>query len=69
MHGVPVVIMANKQDLPYATSCSNLVKQLDLEKLTRTKNKWFIQSTSALNGDGIYEAMDRLAAMMKENNS
>ncbi|CAF0954341.1 unnamed protein product [Brachionus calyciflorus] len=69
MYGVPVVIIANKQDLPNAMTCSELVQKLDLNKLTRTKNKWFIQNACAVNGEGIYEAMNQMAQMVKENKS
>ena len=67
MYGVPVVIMANKQDLPHAMTCSDLIKLLDLEKLSKTRNRWFVQSTCAVNGDGIYESMKKLSDMIKEN--
>lgn len=32
--GVPVVVLANKQDLPNATSCSQIAEALHLHKLT-----------------------------------
>ncbi len=67
MHGIPVVIIANKQDLPNALNCSELVQKLSLEKLYKTKNKWFIQNASAINGEGIYEAMKQMSDMVKEN--
>ncbi len=66
MHGVPVVILANKQDLPNAMSCTELVRKLGLEKLATTRNKWFIQSTCAVNGDGIFESMKEMSSMVKQ---
>ena len=64
---MPVVIIANKQDLPGALSCGKLVERMELDKLAKTRNKWFIQNACALNGEGIYEAMKQMADMVKEN--
>lgn len=66
MYGVPVVIIANKQDLPNAISCSQLVEKLKLNKLNDTKNKWYVQSACAVTGEGIYEAMSKMADLVKE---
>ena len=63
MRGVPVAIIANKQDLPNAMSPSQLVDKLCLYKLPG--HKWHIQGACAVNGDGIYESMDELATMVK----
>ncbi|RNA07182.1 ADP-ribosylation factor-like [Brachionus plicatilis] len=67
MRGVPVVIIANKQDLPNAMNCSDLIQRLGLEKLSTSQNKWFIQNACAVNGQGIYEAMDQMGTMIKES--
>ena len=67
MHGVPIVVIANKQDLPNAVSCSELIKRLELDKLRNTRNKWFIQSACATSGEGIYESMHKLSDMINEN--
>lgn len=34
MNGVPVVVLANKQDLPNAVSCSQIAQALHLHKMT-----------------------------------
>lgn len=67
MRGVPVVIIANKQDLPGALSCAEVAKRLALDQLKMTKNKWFIQAACAVTGEGIYEAMKEMSDMVKEN--
>ncbi|XP_060554715.1 uncharacterized protein LOC132715682 [Ruditapes philippinarum] len=64
MRGVPVCIIANKQDLPNALSSSSVVDQLNLHKLSN--RKWYVQAACATNGDGIYEGMHQLASMVKE---
>ncbi|KAL8590570.1 hypothetical protein ACOMHN_011006 [Nucella lapillus] len=50
MRGVPVVVLANKQDLPGAASVSEVTDRLELSKLR----------------DGVYEAMKEMARLVKE---
>ena len=64
MVGVPLVILANKQDLPRAATPSDLAVSLGLDKLRN--RKWHVQGTSALSGDGIYEAMKELSTLVKD---
>ena len=64
MNGIPVVVFANKQDLPGAQSPANLIRDLGLETLKG--HDWYIQATSATTGDGLYEGVDALAKMVKE---
>lgn len=64
MVGVPVVILANKQDLPRAATPSDVAMRLGLDKLRN--RKWYVQGTSALTGDGIYDAMKELSTLVKE---
>ena len=64
MHGVPVVVVANKQDLPGAMGTSQVADKLGLHKIR--DRKWFVQGACATNGDGIYEAMGEMARLVKE---
>ena len=64
MVGVPLVVLANKQDLPNACSCSDVAAKLGLPQLKG--RKWFVQSSSAVTGAGLWEGMDELAKMTKE---
>jgi GTPase SAR1 family protein len=64
MQGVPIVIIANKQDLPNSINRTELVEKLKLNEL---KNKWFIQLSSAIKGVGIYESMHKLSDMIKDD--
>lgn len=64
MKGVPVVVLANKQDLPQAATPSDVAMRLGLDKLRN--RKWYVQGTSALSGDGILEAMKELSRLVKE---
>ncbi|XP_033104724.1 ADP-ribosylation factor-like isoform X2 [Anneissia japonica] len=63
--GVPVCVIANKQDLPGALSPSRLGDALSLNKLHG--NPWHIQAAQATTGEGLYEAVDELARMIKKN--
>ena len=64
MAGVPLVILANKQDLPRAVSPADLAGKLGLDKVRN--RKWHIQGTSALSGEGVYHAMQELSTLVKE---
>ncbi|KAL4238198.1 Protein memo1 [Mactra antiquata] len=64
MRGVPVCVLANKQDMPNAMSISKITEQLQLHKLSG--RKWYVQSTCATNGEGIFEGMNQLSVMVKE---
>ncbi|OWF52172.1 ADP-ribosylation factor-like [Mizuhopecten yessoensis] len=65
MRGVPVVVLANKQDLPYAMNTSDIAEKMCLTKLTG--RKWFVQGACAMTGEGIYEGMKEMARLTKEN--
>ena len=62
--GVPLVILANKQDLPGAVSPSDIAAKLDLQ-FVKGRN-WYIQGTNALNGDGLYEAIEKMSRLVNE---
>ena len=64
MAGVPLVVLANKQDLPNAQSPSDIAAKLGLPQMKN--RKWFIQGSSAVTGSGIYEGMGELARLTKE---
>ena len=64
MRGVPVVILANKQDLPGALSPSEVAGKLGMHQMRG--RDWYIQGTCATNGDGLFEGMHELAKLVKE---
>ncbi|XP_033734421.1 ADP-ribosylation factor 3-like [Pecten maximus] len=65
MRGVPVVVFANKQDLPHAMNTAEVADRMCLGKLTG--RKWFVQGACARNGDGLFEGMQEMARLTKEN--
>ena len=48
MTGVPLVVLANKQDLPNAASCSEIAEALHLHKLTNR----YVSSMNGMNVTG-----------------
>ena len=64
MDRVPVVVIANKQDLPRAVRAGELAQKLNL--LQHKENPWHVQEACAKTGDGIYEAVNKLSTMVKE---
>ena len=59
MEDAALLVLANKQDLPNAMTAAEVVDKLELQALRR--RQWFIQSTCAPTGDGLYEGLDWLS--------
>jgi signal recognition particle receptor subunit beta len=59
-----LLVLANKMDLPQSMNVSEMTEQLGLHDVR--SRKWFIQSTCATTGDGIYEGLDWLASSLKK---
>ena len=60
-----LLVFANKQDLPNAMTAAEITDKLALHAL-RGKN-WYIQSTCATNGNGLYEGLDWLSNQLKNS--
>lgn len=58
-----VLIFANKQDLPNAMKAAEITEKLGLHSLRN--RQWYIQSTCATSGDGLYEGLDWLSNQLK----
>merc|ERR1712196_132075 len=54
-----LLVFANKQDLPNAMSAAEITDKLGLHSLRQ--RHWFIQSTCATSGEGLYEGLDWLS--------
>ena len=63
LRGIPVLIFSNKSDLPRSASVAQIAKSLDLPSLS-SDHKWFVQATSAVSGDGLYEGLDWLSSTL-----
>lgn len=64
--GVPLIILANKQDRKDAVSPIYLSHELELESLDYSVN-WHLHPTAGRYGDGLHDAMIQLAKMVTEN--
>ena len=62
---VPLLVIANKQDLPNAMNAAEITDKLGLH-LLRQRN-WYIQSTCATTGDGLYEGLDWLSTTLTKS--
>merc|ERR1712039_1136029 len=58
MRDAVLLVLANKQDLPHAMTTSEVAQKLGLNDLRR--RQWFVQSTCATTGDGLFEGLDWL---------
>ena len=54
-----LLCFANKQDLPNAMPCAEITDKLGLNSLRQ--RHWYIQSTCATSGEGLYEGLDWLS--------
>nr|GEU51476.1 microtubule-associated protein RP/EB family member 1C-like [Tanacetum cinerariifolium] len=55
-----ILVFANKQDLPNAMRVSEITDKLGLHSLRN--RRWYIQSTCATSGEGLYEGLDWLSS-------
>ncbi|KAF0287285.1 ADP-ribosylation factor 4 [Amphibalanus amphitrite] len=62
---IPVVVMANKQDMPRVMSPSEVTERLGMGKMTG--RPWHVQATSATQGEGLYEALDWLSREISQS--
>ncbi|CAF3555159.1 unnamed protein product [Rotaria sp. Silwood1] len=65
MSNVPIVIIANKQDLPNAMKPAEIIHKLGMNEL-HGKHKWYVQSACAITGDGLTDAMLEMANLVKQ---
>lgn len=59
LSNVQVLILANKQDLPFSLSAAEVREQMNVHEL-RQKN-WFVQPTCANSGEGLTQGLNWLA--------
>ncbi|XP_065909351.1 ADP-ribosylation factor 4-like [Dysidea avara] len=59
-----ILVFANKQDLPNAMSVSQVQEALGLQEYRN--RKWYIQSTIATDGIGLFEGLDWLSAELSK---
>merc|ERR1712203_45055 len=62
MRDAILLVFANKQDLPNAIPAAEITEKLGLHNMR--KRQWFIQSTCATTGDGLYEGLDWMSRIL-----
>ncbi|SAM02640.1 hypothetical protein [Absidia glauca] len=60
-----LLVFANKQDLPNAMNAAEITDKLGLQSLRN--RHWYIQSTCATSGDGLYEGLEWLSNNLKKS--
>jgi len=65
MSRIPILVLANKQDLPYAEPVAKVAEMLNLSKLT--SNRWHIQACCASTGDGLLEGFQAFSKLLREH--
>jgi len=58
-----LLVFANKQDLPNAMNAAEITDKLGLHSLRQ--RAWYIQSTCATAGDGLYEGLEWLSNSLR----
>mmetsp|Transcript_1483 Transcript_1483/g.2221 ORF Transcript_1483/g.2221 Transcript_1483/m.2221 type:complete len:182 (-) Transcript_1483:137-682(-) len=64
LRNAAVLVYANKQDLPHAFTAAEVAEKLHLP--TNRHHAWYIQSTCAVSGDGLYEGLDWLTRRLAQ---
>ncbi len=60
-----LLVFANKQDLPNAMNAAEITDKVGLHSIRQ--RFWYIQSTCATTGDGLYEGLDWLSTTLAKN--
>ncbi|NWX31100.1 ARL14 protein, partial [Notiomystis cincta] len=62
---IPVVVLANKQDLPGALNAEEITRRFRMKKYCSDRN-WYVQPCCAITGEGLAEAFQRVATFAKQ---
>lgn len=63
---VPVVLLANKQDIPGALTAEDITRMFKVKKLCCNRN-WYVQPCCAITGDGLAEGFRKLTEFVKSH--
>ncbi|KAG8512481.1 ADP-ribosylation factor-like protein 14 [Galemys pyrenaicus] len=61
---VPVVLFANKQDVPGALTAEEITRMFKVKKLCSDRN-WYVQPCCATTGEGLVEGLRKLTGFVK----
>lgn len=60
-----LLVLANKQDLPNAMNCAEIVDKLGLSSISN--RKWHVEATCATTGEGLIEGIGWLADTLQKS--
>lgn len=63
---VPVVLLANKQDVPGALTAEDITRMFKVKKLCSDRN-WYVQPCCAVTGDGLAEGFRQLTGFVRSH--
>uniref|UniRef100_A0A8D1Z1K1 ADP-ribosylation factor-like protein 14 n=1 Tax=Sus scrofa TaxID=9823 RepID=A0A8D1Z1K1_PIG len=63
---VPVILLANKQDVPGAMNAEEITRMFKVKKLCSDRN-WYVQPCCAVTGDGLMEGFRKLTGFVKSH--
>lgn len=64
LRGLPVVVLANKQDIEEAKTVKEITERFNLRKICSDRD-WFIQPCSSLTGAGLVDGFRRMVHLVK----
>ncbi|XP_077462374.1 ADP-ribosylation factor-like protein 11 isoform X2 [Stigmatopora argus] len=65
LRGIPLMVLANKVDLPGVLTVQEISNQLGMSHYPQLR--WQIQACSALKGTGLWQAFTSIAKLIKKN--
>ncbi|KAM6223904.1 ADP-ribosylation factor-like protein 14 [Rhynchocyon petersi] len=66
IRNVPVVLLANKQDVPGALTAADITRIFKVKKLCSDRN-WYVQPCCALTGEGLAEGFRKVTLFVKSH--
>ena len=64
LEGIPILIYANKQDLPNARKGYEIANDISIKEIRN--HSYFIQPCNAISGDGIYDGLEWLCKELNQ---
>jgi ADP-ribosylation factor-like protein 4 len=61
--GLPVVVLANKQDLPGSLDAGQIEKLMGMHELP-SSHLWHVEPTCAITGEGLDEAIEKMCELI-----
>ncbi|XP_056419164.1 ADP-ribosylation factor-like protein 14 [Hyla sarda] len=63
---VPVVVLANKQDLPGALNADEITRKFNMKKYCCDRD-WYVQPCCAITGQGLAEGFNKVSEFVKKS--